>query len=240
MPDVGHFTGLTQLELQAGSFPDAELDDNDWNEDGADLDQCLLQHLPHSLESLKLARFHSVHLKPPAAPDRAAQLSAHGAQAAASLSRLPPAITRLEIAGSGHVGLAAPLPSLAQLAISRCFFFKVSGEGLSLPQLTSLQLAGRMAGVHLHCGAMPALAQLESSSIHLAAEDSFAALRQVTRMRLVVARTFLRSTAELLAGVSASLRSLTIRASLADMGLAAKAAQVLAAAGTAQLTYLVR
>lgn len=59
-------------------------------------------------------------------------------------------------------------------------------------------------------------------------------------MRLVVARTFLRSTAELLAGVSASLRSLTIRASLADMGLAAKAAQVLAAAGTAQLTYLVR
>ncbi|PRW33212.1 toll-like receptor 3 [Chlorella sorokiniana] len=207
--DLGCFTGLRQLYLRALElFETDDLGDAfEVLDKAAVLRPSMLRQLPPQLEHLSASNFNAVRFEPAAGTS----VAAGGVEPFS----LPPGLTRMRVHNANAVVLNMPLPGLAELSLQWCSRIRLTGEGLHLPQLTSLEISAppglpRAREVLLRCSAMPALARLSTHTSRVGASDSFSALQRLTRLEFA----------------------------FADGQLEGQAAQGLAAAGATQLTQL--
>lgn len=242
--DLGPFSGLERLELQPAEVYETDEDGERLatRDRAAVLQPSLLSHLPPQLGSLELRNFYVVEL---------ATEVADGAEAAgrSEPAQLLPGLSRLDIGDTYAVRLNMPLPGLAELAVHRYSRISLAGQQLHLPQLTSLSLRGGPSATQsalpelaLRCGAMPALARLETSSgdCRLVASDSFSVPQHLADLDLTFSSSKAESGVALVRTFATSLRSLKVHVTdLWSDQRAEQAAQALAGAGTTQLTQLV-
>lgn len=181
--NLGRFTGLKQLELQADVGAGA-LENGFFADYHAVLRPALLRCLPPQLEVLQLKHFGRVGLEAEeeavgeaglnvAAPQAMASdagasssgswgaVSASGAAAAAAPAELLPGVTQLRIGYCDDFTAETALRSLRQLSINACGWLAMHDQRLHLPQLTNLQLELARLRAPLRCAAMPALARLQ-------------------------------------------------------------------------------
>ncbi|PRW33307.1 dimethylaniline monooxygenase [Chlorella sorokiniana] len=233
LPDLGRFTGLRRLTLSDGGFLQL------WHiadVAGNVLGPSLLRHLPPQLERLTITSLRAVRLEPLQGSE-AEQLDP-ATTGGGGTPHLLQQVVKLEFEGCRDVVVDMPLPRLEVLSIMFSRRYSLAGARLWLPQLTRLELWDSARTASLRGSAMPALAQLSCDS-RRRANDSFAALQQLTHLDLELSEESPQSGSALVAGVALTLRSLTVTAPRRHFDEAAcgeACAQV--AASATQLTHL--
>ena len=181
LPDLGRFSGLKQLQLQAEMIRVDDEEEFEWDVKAV-LRPALLAHLQSQLESLSAVNFYDVTLVEAGAASGEAGAAGAGAAGSTSPAQLLPCITQLNIRNSRVVLLDMPLPILRALVIQECSIVHLEAERLWLLQLTSLYLGDWFNAASVRCAAMPALTRL-NCGCQLVAVDTFSERKERKKER---------------------------------------------------------